>query len=172
MDVRPAVALALCLIVVVAWLALRPAASAPPLSLVNLSPSAGPGATLVVHVTGAVVSPGLVELDAGSRVADAVDAAGGLAAGADQSAINLARVVSDGEQVYVPLVGEGGDGRININRADESDLDRLPGIGPALARRIVADRDAHGPYRSLDDLARVSGIGESILSQIATVATV
>ena len=172
MDVRPAVALALCLILVVAWLALRPAVSAPPLTLVSLSPSAGQGATLVVHVTGAVVSPGLVELDAGSRVVDAVDAAGGLAPGADQSAINLARVVSDGEQVYVPMVGEGGDVRVNVNRADESDLERLPGIGPVLAQRIVADRDAHGPYRSLDDLSRVSGIGKSILAQIATAATV
>ena len=134
---------------------------------------------LVVHVAGAVASPGLYTLGGGARVADAVAAAGGAAAGADLDAVNLARVVVDGEQVRVPLIGEpavGGaastDGRVNINIADVAELDRLPGVGPVLAARIAEYRDAHGPFASVDALDDVSGVGPALLEKVRAAATV
>jgi competence protein ComEA len=172
LDSIPAIALAGTLIVAlaVAWLALRPAGvPAPEVSVVTEGPSL---AGVVVHVTGAVENPGVVTLEGGSRVADAVDAAGGLSADADQSAINLARIVRDGEQVDVPEIGEVGQGKVNLNRASPPELETLPGIGPVLAERIVADRESNGPFGSIEDLTRVSGIGEAVIVQIASLATV
>ena len=127
--------------------------------------------TVVVHVDGAVVSPGVYELPAGSRAGDAVAAAGGLAEGADTTAINLAAVLADGEKVYVPLEGEavtssqegsleGGAAPVNLNTATAEELDGLPGIGEATAQAIIEDREANGPFLSPEDLMRVSGIGE------------
>lgn len=122
---------------------------------------------VVVHVAGAVAHPGLIELASGQRVGDAITAAGGALEDADLSAVNLARVPQDGEQIRVPVVGEqavdGGAGLISLSTADSSALEQLPGIGPALAQRIVADREENGPYSTLEDLARVSGIGESLV---------
>ena len=133
-------------------------------------------ATLVVDVSGAVAAPAVVELKAGARVRDAIEAAGGLAEDADISALNRAAACEDGQKVYVPRKGEtlpaGGEapsqpssqGRqsslVNINTADETALDALPGVGPSTARTIVEDRDANGPFSSVEDLMRVSGIGE------------
>ena len=126
---------------------------------------------MVVHVDGAVVSPGVYELLAGSRAGDAVAAAGGLAEGADTTAINLAAVLADGEKVYVPLEGEAvtssqegsleaGAAPVNLNTATAEELDGLPGIGEATAQAIIEDREANGPFLSPEDLMRVSGIGE------------
>lgn len=173
LDVRTARLLALAVLVcaAVGWIALRPA-STPPTTISVVSASADPGLAVLVHVTGAVVHPGLVTLEQGARVADAVEAAGGLTAVADESGVNLARLVHDGEQVFVPTFGEEGDSLVNINRADATDLDSLPGIGPVLADRIVADREAHGPFVSVDDLGRVSGIGQALLGGLAGLATV
>ena len=133
--------------------------------------------TVVVDVGGAVVEPGVVELDAGSRVADAIEAAGGLAADADCTTLNQAQLLQDGQKVYVPkegeveLAGASADSRgqdagqtatalVNINTATLDQLDALPGVGPATAQAIIDDREANGPFASTEDIMRVSGIGE------------
>lgn len=135
---------------------------------------------LFVHVSGAVVAPGLYLLRDGARVVDAVAAAGGFADGADENAVNLARPIGDGEQLVVPLVGAApaagaapvGDGRINLNTATPSDLDTLPRIGPAMAERIIAWRDENGRFTSVDDLLAVPGIGDKMLEALRDLVTV
>ena len=139
-------------------------------------------ACVFVHVGGAVVHPGVQELEEGSRVQDAVEAAGGFADGAARDALNLARVLQDGEQVVVPTEEEltasvspsaevsaapAARGRININTATAEELDALPGIGPATAEKIVADREANGPFSTIEDLKRVSGIGDKKYTELA-----
>ncbi|MDN4478452.1 ComEA family DNA-binding protein [Demequina sp. SYSU T00039] len=163
----------------VAWWGLRdpgavplPDASVSSPALVPSS-SAGADARVLVHVSGSVAAPGLVELAAGARVADAVEAAGGMLAAADESSVNLARPVQDGEHVVVAVEGEAvADGRIDLNRADPAALEGLPGVGPVLAARITADREANGPFTTVEDLGRVPGVGPAILAGIADVATV
>lgn len=135
---------------------------------------------LLVHVLGAVVRPGLVELAPGARVIDAVAAAGGLAADADPAGVNLARAVTDGEQLMVPRVGEvpvtdaagAANGLVNLNTADAAALEELPRIGPALAERIVAWRETNGAFSSVDDLRNVSGIGEKVFAGLRDLVTV
>lgn len=125
------------------------------------------GSSIFVHVLGQVVRPGLYELREGDRVVDAVAAAGGMTDAADPAGVNLARVLSDGEQLAVPAVGEvvasapgtAADGRVDLNTADAATLETLPRIGPAMAQRIIAWRDANGPIASVDDLLAVSGVG-------------
>ncbi len=133
-----------------------------------------PAGSVVVHVVGAVVSPGLYTLDGGARIAEAVAAAGGVSEGGDLDSLNLARGVVDGEPVRVPLVGESvmGDGRININLADVGTLEGLPGVGPVLAARIAEYREAHGPFASVDALDDVSGVGPAVLEKMRAAATV
>ncbi len=130
-------------------------------------------ATIAVHVSGWVVSPGVVELEKGSLVADAVEAAGGMRAGALVDGINLAAEVAAGEQVMVPgpTGGDAGqgvetDGTLHLNRATSTDLQSLPGVGPVLAERIVAFRDQHGPFGEVEELLEVPGIGEAKLEAI------
>lgn len=140
----------------------------------NSEPVAPPSlssAPLVIDVAGAVASPGVFELGGSARVRDAIDAAGGFVDGAERASINLARPLVDGEQVYVPREGEGVAGPVNVNRADAAGLERLPGIGPVLAGRIVADREANGPFARIEDLQRVSGIGPALIARLAGVAT-
>ena len=151
-----------------------------------LEPSPG-AARLVLHVHGAVVEPGIVVLPAGSRVVDAIAAARGPTDEADLGGVNLARVVVDGEQLYVPRVGEvpppgagaasgagagTGSGLVNINTADAAALETLPGIGPALASRIIAWREANGGFRAVDELLAVSGIGQKTLDGFRDQVTV
>ncbi len=131
---------------------------------------------IFVDVTGAVNTPGVYTLTASSRVIDAIKAAGGSAAGADLSTINLARVLADGEQIYVDaaITNSKGvrvstpkhSGPFNINRATVGDFDSLDGIGPVIARRIVEYRKTHGPFITIEDLQKVSGIGVAKFSQI------
>ena len=131
---------------------------------------------IFVDVTGAVNTPGVYTLTASSRVIDAIKAAGGSAPGADLSTINLARVLADGEQIYVDaaITNSKGvrvsapkrSGPININRATAGDFDSLDGIGPVIANRIVAYRKTHGPFITIEDLQKVSGIGAAKFSQI------
>ncbi|MDD3717182.1 MAG: helix-hairpin-helix domain-containing protein [Actinomycetota bacterium] len=129
-----------------------------------------------VHVSGAVAHPGVVLLAPGDRVIDAVEAAGGPLPEADLERLNLAQPVQDGQKVEVPLQGEqgeqatGGTGevgrKINLNTADRRSLEGLPGIGPTLADRIIAYREKKGGFSSVDELKRVSGIGEKKFEEI------
>lgn len=142
--------------------------------------------TIVVHVGGAVADPGVCELEEGSRVQDAVEAAGGFADGAARDALNLARVLVDGEQVVVPTLEEqkaaasspegepaaAGGGKVNINVASATELDALPGVGPATAEKIVADREANGPFAAVEDLKRVAGIGDKKFADLADLVCV
>lgn len=138
--------------------------------------SPGPSSTgeLYVHVLGSVERPGLYVLDLDARVVDAVAAAGGTTTDADLSAVNFARVVEDGEQIVVPAAGAmtdapggaaapPGDERIDLNTSDQTALETLPRIGPALAERIIAWREENGRFASIDDLLAVPGIGEKLL---------
>lgn len=153
---------------------------------------------LVVHVAGAVKSPGVFTLAPGSRVFQAVDAAGGALPAAELAALNLAAPLTDGLQILVPTreqaaampantgagqlpgqptvtpggAGTGLQGLINVNTATAVELDALPGIGPVLAERIVAWRTEHGPYASVDALDAVSGIGAKLLAGIRDLVTV
>ncbi len=132
---------------------------------------------LVIDVTGEVVSPGVYELPAGSRVIDAIKAAGGARPKAALSDLNLARVIKDGEQIYVDLIYTSGArvragaktsaprGPININRATASELDSLDGIGPVIAKRIIAYRTTNGAFVAIEDLLIVSGIGDAKFAQ-------
>ena len=150
-----------------------------------------PASTIVVHVGGAVAEPGVRELDEGARVQDAVDAAGGFAEGAARDALNLARVLVDGEQIVVSSLeeadaaagaapdGGGGatgassaGGKVNLNRATAAELDALPGVGPSTAEKIVADREANGPFGTVEDLKRVSGIGDKKFADLADLVCV
>lgn len=145
--------------------------------VVQVSVTARPRAPVqlrvVVDVTGAVRSPGVVTLPDGSRVIDAVDAAGGVKPG-KRAGINLARKLVDGEQIVVGVApsDSAAGGKVNLNSASASELEQLPGVGPVLAARIVAYRASHGPFRTLADLDAVSGVGPSIMSQIEGLASV
>ncbi|MDT4991638.1 MAG: competence protein ComEA [Actinoplanes sp.] len=158
-----------------------PAAAETPLD----KPSAGP--EVVIAVAGKVRKPGLVRLPAGSRVADALRAAGGADPGVDVALLNLARKVVDGELILIgvsappgvamaPAVpgaaGGAPHGPVNLNTATLADLDTLPGVGPVLAQRILAARDAQGGFRSVSDLRKVDGIGDSRYEQIKDLVTV
>ncbi len=145
----------------------RPHEVAPP-AFVTASPEQGAGGPeVVVDVAGKVRHPGIVRLPFGARVDDAVRAAGGPLPGASFEGLNRARKVADGEQVLVGVpaasgtAGPGADGRVDINTADASALDALPGIGPVLAQKIVDWRTEHGRFASIDQLREVGGIGES-----------
>jgi competence protein ComEA len=152
---------------------------------------------LLVHVVGEVAEPGLVTVPDGARVADALEAAGGTTRKADLTAVNLARTVVDGEQLYVPRPGEqapgaaapraggpgsgtggpgasGGstDATVDINTADATALEALPGIGPSIAQAIVEWRTANGQFASVDELEDVPGIGPATLAEIRDSARV
>jgi competence protein ComEA len=149
------------------------------------NPSSAESPTAFVHVVGQVNSPGLYELPAGSRIVDAVAAAGGFTATADQAQLNLAQVVEDGQQIVVlargvaPVVTDGAStgatasgGTVDINTADATTLETLDGIGPSLAQRILAYRTAHGGFRTVGDLQNVTGIGPKKFAAIkANVST-
>jgi competence protein ComEA len=143
----------------------------------------GQGGKIVVDVVGRVVHRGIVVLPAGSRVVDAVRAAGGLRTGVNRAEVNFARVLTDGEQL---VVGEGGAPvtpgtapsstaspatLVNINTADQATLETLPGIGPVTATAILQWRDEHGFFSTVDELLEVDGIGEATLADIAPLVT-
>jgi competence protein ComEA len=163
----------------------RPEAPAP----AGARPSAG--ADIVVAVGGKVRKPGLVRLPPGARVADALQAAGGADAGVDVAALNLARKVVDGELIMVgvtpppgaatgPAAAPGGGvpagggpaGQVNLNTATLADLDTLPGVGPVLAQRILDARTAQGGFKSVSDLRKVDGIGDSRYEQLKDLVVV
>lgn len=144
-------------------------------------------AEVYVDVDGAVVRPGVYQLKDGARVSQAIDAAGGLTAEADVAGLNRASKVTDGQKIYVPTVGEqqaaaavGGaesgaattpgagssSELVNINTASAAELQTLSGIGPSMAQSIIDERTKNGAFASVDDLMRVSGIGEKKLAKI------
>lgn len=147
-------------------------------------PTATAPVLLTVHVAGAVHRPGVVTLPHGSRVTDAIDAAGGARPDGVLDTVNLARLLEDGERVLVPSVedpvpaGDGADsaarpdGRLDLNRATASELEELPGIGPVLAQRIVDHREDHGPFSQVGDLREVPGIGERTFQTLAELVAV
>jgi competence protein ComEA len=132
---------------------------------------------LVVYVSGWVSTPGVVEVGEGAIVADAVAAAGGAIQGALLDAVNLARPLTEGEHIQIPgpddspslgsvASGDSADGLIPINQADATALEELPGVGPVLAERIVAHREANGAFEVVEDLLEVPGIGEAKLASM------
>jgi competence protein ComEA len=162
-----------------------PAGSAAGGGAVSPAAMASP-ATVTVDVAGKVRHPGIAVLDAGSRVVDAIKAAGGARPGVDLTALNLARVLSDGEQVVVggtPPSGaaaeavpsgapSGAATLVNLNTATETELDTLPDVGPVTAASILQWRDQHGGFTSVDELLEVDGIGEVTLGKLAPYVTV
>ena len=178
-----------------------------PLTTAPTQDASGGGQTsLMVHVIGQVREPGVVELPVGSRVIDAVHAAGGITEQADPTSLNLARPVQDGEQVWVgapgeeppprvqiaapgPGLGPGGQGSgggpgtgpgaggqgavpVDLNQADQAQLEELPGVGPVTAGNILAWREQHGRFTVVEELMEVSGIGEKTFEQLRAHVTV
>ncbi|MEO7267660.1 MAG: ComEA family DNA-binding protein [Knoellia sp.] len=170
-------------------------------STAGQAPGVAVAGPVVVHVVGQVAKPGVYRMAAGTRVGDAVTAAGGATRAADLTAVNLARVLVDGEQIVVPKPGEvvaapgaagagtsagsgpgsGGavagsgvgsaGGTVSLNSADLSALDTLPGVGPVLAQRILDWRTEHGRFTNVEELGEVSGIGEKLLAQLTPKVT-
>jgi competence protein ComEA len=184
----------------VVWLVLlRPPAATTPEAHLPFAETSTPSgdttssvpATVLAHAAGAVVAPGVYDVPAGGRVADLVAAAGGATTDADLNRVNLAAPLEDGQQVYVPRIGEvvagsqtepavepgsGASGpsgeQIDINTAPVDRLEELPGIGPALAQAIITYREEHGAFTSVDELLEVPGIGEAKLAQLRELVTV
>jgi competence protein ComEA len=182
-NTRWGVGLCLVAILVGAGLGLVNDQQAGLVSAPDVSPSTvlATNQAISVHVSGWVIRPGVVEVPEGAIVADAITAAGGARPGAGLEAINLAGPVSAGDQVVVPgpdgaaLGGSAvaaDDGLLSLNRADATPLQDLPGVGPVLAERIVAHRDANGPFQTVEDLLDVPGIGEAKLAAIRDLVTV
>ena len=165
----------------------REAEDAPSDDAVGSSKKSSSAAEVYIDVDGAVASPGVYRLKDGARVSQAIDAAGGLTAEADVTGLNRASKVTDGQKIYVPTVGEqqavtaggGADGGaaaasgtgassglVNINTASAAELQTLSGIGPSMAQSIIDERTQNGAFASVDDLMRVSGIGEKKLAKI------
>ncbi|GAA4694494.1 hypothetical protein GCM10023349_06980 [Nocardioides conyzicola] len=165
--------------------AATPLAEATPAAASTGAPSAVAAGTVTVDVTGKVRRPGIVVLDTGARVVDAVRSAGGARRGVDLGSLNLARVLVDGEQIVVggppaptgsaaAAAGAGAPGGplVNLNTATESELESLPEVGPVTAQSIVAWRTEHGGFTSVDELVEVDGIGDATLAQIAPHVTI
>jgi competence protein ComEA len=140
------------------------------------------GATIYIHILGAVAKPGLYLLTDGDRAVDLVAAAGGFTDTADRSGLNLARVLVDGEQIVVPNLGESppvgaalgeatAGGKVNINTADETALETLPRVGPAMAKRIIDWRSKNGRFTALEDLMSVTGVGEKTFDSLKELVT-
>lgn len=159
------------------------ARSSTPPSSPPVGETARTSGTVVVSVVGEVARPGLVTLSQGARVADAIEAAGGLLPGADAASVNLAAVVSDGQQISVGVPAAAAAGTsggsaatsgtpIDLNAATAAELDALPGIGPVLAQRIVSFRQEHGRFASVDQLNDVPGIGPALYARLAPLVRV
>jgi len=159
----------------------------------SAEPAASGAGTVVVHVAGAVQSPGVVQLPAGSRVHEAINHAGGATPDADLNRLNLALVLEDAQKIHVPRQGEdapaaqdqpgipgpaGGEAeppagsKVNLNTAGVAELDALPKVGPVLAQRIVDWREEHGAFKSVEELDAVDGVGPKMLESLLPLVTV
>jgi competence protein ComEA len=189
---RPYLAMMLLFIIVLAgtiFLLRRP--EQPVIAITTATPRAtATPVSIVVEVRGAIAKPGVYTLPAGSRVQDVIALAGDLTTNAETRALNLARKVNDGEQLYIPAIGEATPttvpvaskatpgaskaptGKININTATIAELDTLPGIGPAIAQRIIEYRAQNGAFQKIEDLKKVRGIGDVLFDQIKDLVTV
>lgn len=140
---------------------------------------------VTVYISGAVKYPGIVEIEENSRIADAIKKIGGATKDADLNRVNLAQKLTDGEHIHIPQVGEAtnaeavntnihtrDNGLLNINSATKEQLEGIPGIGPALAQRIIDFRAAKGTFQSVEEIADVSGIGQRLLEQIRNIISV
>jgi competence protein ComEA len=132
-------------------------------------------AVLVVHVSGEVNYPGVYTIAAGSRIQDAIDAAGGPSEHADIHRLNLAEILFDGRKVHVPSLDtqkeSEEDGLVNINTATAKELETLPNIGPSRAQKIIEYRETHGPFSSIEDITKVGTIGPKIFDSIKDLIT-
>jgi competence protein ComEA len=182
--------LALVVALVVGFLVWRsrpraePVVASPDTATVAAAPASPSAAGIVVSVLGRVHRPGLVRLPHGARVADAIEAAGGVLPGTDLGYLNLARKVIDGELLAVgvspPPAAPGGGGTVpaapggpvNLNTATAAELDTLPGVGPVLAQRIIDHRTRNGGFRSVEDLRKVEGVGDARFEQLKELVTV
>src|SRR6266511_425392 len=182
-GIRALAVVAVVVVTVAATLAWwsRPRIEAVPAVTRPTGPPASEASTvIVVAVAGRVVRPGLVRLPAGSRVADAIEAAGGVLPGTDLSYVNLARKLTDGELIVIggtPPPGDAGGaappgGPVNLNTATLAQLDALPGVGPVLAARIIDYRTKHGGFRSVAELRQVPGVGDATFEQLKGLVTV
>ena len=171
-------------------------AAATPVGGDPTTPTTAPGAStkIAVHVAGAVMHPGVVELRAGARVIDAVEAVGGALTDGDLDRLNLAAKVADGQRIYVAKVGQADPGvagdatgggvdagsgggavpgaKVNLNTASQAQLEELPGIGPTYALSIIAERQRRGGFKSVNDLRSVRGIGDKRFAELAPLVTV
>ncbi|HSF81373.1 MAG TPA: helix-hairpin-helix domain-containing protein [Anaerolineales bacterium] len=163
-------------------------ASPPRGRAITLSPPPSPQ-PLIVHISGAVLQPGVYTLPPGSRIQDGINAAGGLTLEADPSLLNLAVTLQDGERVHIPSKSltpppspttrsftlpepNPSSSLVNINTASLSELESLPGIGPTLAQRIIDYRQSNGPFTAVEEIQDVSGIGPAKFAQIADLISV
>jgi competence protein ComEA len=188
-------ALALVAVVAAAVFVLRPSGGpAPEVTLPRAGTAADPATTttteapaVVAHAAGAVRAPGVYRLEPGARAGDLVTAAGGAAPDADLQRLNLAAPVADGEQLYVPRIGEvaapaapaptggageEGGGPVDLNTATAEELEELPGVGPAIAEAILDERERRGRFDAVEDLLDVRGIGDARLEQLRDLVTV
>lgn len=179
-HVRAAAVLAVAAGVVLAWwlFAARPQHEPVPDVPVAVAASSEPETDLIIDVVGHVKTPGIVVLPAGSRVADAIEAAGGITGDVERETLNFARELSDGEQILVGVEpatppdsggsagGSNAGGSINLNTADQAALEELPGVGPVTAQAIIDHRAEHGRFTSVDALIDVPGIGAATLAKL------
>ena len=157
---------------VVGLLALREFLSKPaPLHILLPSPTASPS-TVIVHLAGQVMQPGVYTFPPGTRLHEAISAAGGPSLEADLDALNQALVLQDGQRYFVPRRGESVSSLLDVNTASLTQLEALDGIGPEIARRILTYRQQNGPFTRLEDLLNVQGIGPSLLERLRSQATV
>ena len=192
---RPYIAMLFLFLVVLGgtiWALRQPAAPAP-LTIITPTPRPTPTtASVIVDVRGAVAQPGVYTLAAGSRVQDALAHAGNVLPNAETRNLNLARKLNEGDQIYIPTVGEATApppaapgkskassaatqtpiGIININTATLEELDALPGIGPSLAQRIIDYREQNGAFKQIEDVKKVRGIGDALFGDIKDMITV
>jgi len=168
LQVTVGVAAAVVLVGGAIWFGFGPEPQPPIAPVVTVETE--PTTMLTVHISGAVMRPGVVVVDPGDRVADVLGAAGGASRDADLSRLNLAAAIRDGDHITVPSIGAPGEVPpqpdvvgVDVNRSTVSQLESLPGVGPVLAERIITYRDQNGPFTEIEDLLDVPGIGEAKL---------